>query len=121
MREIYVIRPMVGAAEEMNVPTAQEIVDQHQAVGFIGRLALVQACGRIVINDGNGFVRIANIKQFNSTRLPTPMLSMNTRVSMSHLTKWSRLKACFFEASKPSGGVKRACATLRFEVGANCS
>ncbi len=62
MPEIYVIRPTVRAAEERNLPTAQEIADQRQAVGFIGKLARVQACERIVITDGDGFVRIADIE-----------------------------------------------------------
>jgi hypothetical protein len=62
MPEIYVIRPTERAAQLRGVPTAQEIAAQHQALGFIGKLLRVQACGRIVITDGDGFVRIADIQ-----------------------------------------------------------
>lgn len=70
MAEIYVIRPTVRAAEERNLPTAQEIADQRQAVGFIGRLARVQACRRVVITDGDGFVRIADIRTVQQHQHP---------------------------------------------------
>lgn len=61
MPEIYVIRPTQQAADVQGLPNAQAIVRDETACGFRGSLHRIRNCQQIVITNGEGFIRIADI------------------------------------------------------------
>jgi hypothetical protein len=61
MPEIYIIRPTQRAANQRGVPTAQTIINECLAPGFVGNAERVSACPTIIVINDEGVSQAACI------------------------------------------------------------
>lgn len=101
MPEIYIIRPTQRAANQRGVPTAQTIINECLAPGFVGNAERVSACPTIIVINDEGVSQAADISEVTEV---APMAGQIRR----------RVTVAFGPTRNLSTAERRVCAAINW-------